>query len=118
MLIFSKFKMALNTICGIEKMNMIRNGQVVGVAMGDIVGWADFVNEIFGVAACAVTLDGFLCLRTFFVTAPDKLHAISRDCQAHGPGPATLHPITSQAGQVHMENMVLKVEVSSINIQR
>ena len=51
---------------------------------------------------------GILCLRTLFVTAPDKLHAISRDCQAHGLGPATLHPITSQAGQVNTENMLLK----------
>lgn len=46
MLGLSQFKTARNTICGIETMNMIRKGQVVGVAREDILGRVKFINEI------------------------------------------------------------------------
>jgi transposase, IS6 family len=51
MLGFAKFKTAKNTIYGIEIMNMIRKGQVVGAAREDILGRVKFINEIFGLAA-------------------------------------------------------------------
>ena len=47
MLGFSRFKTARNTICGIEIMNMLRKGQVVGVAKGNVVGQIEFIRQIF-----------------------------------------------------------------------
>jgi hypothetical protein len=32
-------------------MNMIRKGQIQGVEKGDVMGQAEFVSQIFGVAA-------------------------------------------------------------------
>jgi hypothetical protein len=36
---------------GYEAMNMIRKGQIQGVAKGDIRAQTEFVSQIFGVAA-------------------------------------------------------------------
>lgn len=41
----------MNTIYGIETMNMIRKGQVVGAARGDIAGQIKFINDILHSAA-------------------------------------------------------------------
>ena len=47
---FSSFNTARRTLRGYEAMNMIRKGQVQGVAKGDIRAQAEFVSQIFGVA--------------------------------------------------------------------
>jgi len=47
----SKYRTARNTIYGIETMNMIRMGQVVGAAKGDIAGQIKFINDILHSAA-------------------------------------------------------------------
>ena len=41
---------ALNTIDGYEAMNMVRKGQVRWLAKGDVVGQANFVRRLFGIA--------------------------------------------------------------------
>ena len=51
MLGFSKYRTARNTIYGIETMNMIRKGQVVGATKGDIAGQIKFIKGIFHSAA-------------------------------------------------------------------
>ncbi len=48
---FGSFNTARRTLRGYEAMNMIRKGQVQGVAKGDIRAQAEFVSKIFGVAA-------------------------------------------------------------------
>jgi transposase-like protein len=48
---FGSFNTDRRTLRGYEAMNMIRKGQVQGVAKGDIRAQAEFVSKIFGVAA-------------------------------------------------------------------
>ncbi len=48
---FASFNTARRTLRGYEAMNMIRKGQVQGVAKGDIRAQVGFVSQIFGVAA-------------------------------------------------------------------
>lgn len=48
---FNSFNTARQTLKGFEAMNMVRKGQVQGVAQGDSVGQAQFIAAIFGVAA-------------------------------------------------------------------
>jgi transposase, IS6 family len=48
---FFSFRTARRTILGYEVMNIIRKGQIVGVAKGDIQGQVRFVEGLFGVAA-------------------------------------------------------------------
>jgi transposase-like protein len=48
---FGSFNTARRTLKGYEAMNMIRKGQVVGVAKGDLRAQTEFVCQIFGVAA-------------------------------------------------------------------
>jgi transposase-like protein len=48
---FGSFKTARRTLRGYEAMNMIRKGQIQGVAKGDIQAQAEFVSQIFGVTA-------------------------------------------------------------------
>ncbi len=48
---FGSFNTARRTLRGDEAMNMIRKGQVQGVAKGDIRAQAEFVSQIFGVVA-------------------------------------------------------------------
>lgn len=48
---FKSFHTARRTIIGYETMNSIRKGQLQGVSNGDILGQAEFVSKIFGVAA-------------------------------------------------------------------
>ncbi len=48
---FHSFNTARRTLKGYEAMNMIRKGQIQGVARGDMVTQAEFVCQIFGVAA-------------------------------------------------------------------
>ncbi len=48
---FSSFNTARRTLRGMEAMNMIRKGQVQGVAKGDIRSQIEFVSQIFGVVA-------------------------------------------------------------------
>ncbi len=45
---FSSFNTARRTIRGFEAMNMIRIGQIEGVARGDIQAQVGFVSQIFG----------------------------------------------------------------------
>ena len=47
---FGSFNTARQTLRGYEAMNMIRKGQIQGVAKGDIRTQAEFVSQIFGVA--------------------------------------------------------------------
>jgi len=48
---FFSFNTARRTIGGYEVMNMIRNGQIVGIGKGDIRGQVRFVADLFNVAA-------------------------------------------------------------------
>lgn len=48
---FNSFNTARKTLKGFEAMNMVRKGQVQGVAQGYSVGQAQFIAAIFGVAA-------------------------------------------------------------------
>jgi transposase-like protein len=48
---FSSFNTARRTVQGIEMMNMIRKGQILGVEKGDILTQVEFVSQVFGVAA-------------------------------------------------------------------
>ena len=48
---FKSFNTARRTLRGIEAMNMIRKGQVNGIAQGDSVSPAKFILAIFGVIA-------------------------------------------------------------------
>ncbi|MEL6320618.1 MAG: IS6 family transposase, partial [Cyanobacteria bacterium J06626_14] len=45
---FSSFNTAWHTLQGYEVMNMIRQGQINGVAKGNVIGQISFINEIFG----------------------------------------------------------------------
>ena len=47
---FVLFNTARRTLRGYEVMNMIRKGQIQGVEKGNILGQAEFVSKIFGVA--------------------------------------------------------------------
>ena len=47
---FVSFNTARRTLRGYEVMNMIRKGQIQGVEKGNILGQAEFVSKIFGVA--------------------------------------------------------------------
>jgi transposase-like protein len=47
---FGSFWTAKNTLAGMEVMNMILKGQVLGVPKGDIIGHARFVSSVFGLA--------------------------------------------------------------------
>ena len=48
---FGSFNTARRTLRGYEAMNMIRKGQINGVAKGDVMGQVEFVSQIFrGVA--------------------------------------------------------------------
>ena len=48
---FHSFNTARRTLRGIEAMNMLRKGQVMGVEKGDVLARTEFVSLIFGVAA-------------------------------------------------------------------
>ena len=48
---FGSFNTARRTLRGYEAMNMIRKGQIKGVAKGDIRSQVEFLYQIFGVAA-------------------------------------------------------------------
>lgn len=48
---FGSFNTARRTLRGYEAMNMIRKGQIPGVAKGDIRAQVEFVSQIFGIAA-------------------------------------------------------------------
>ncbi len=48
---FGSFNTARRTLIGYETMNMIRKGQIQGVEKDDIRAQAEFVSQIFGVAA-------------------------------------------------------------------
>jgi transposase-like protein len=48
---FASFNTARRTLRGYEAMNMIRKGQIQGVAKGDIEAQVEFVSQIFGVVA-------------------------------------------------------------------
>ena len=48
---FASFNTARRTLRGYEAMNMIRKGQLQGVAKGDVMAQVEFVCQIFGVAA-------------------------------------------------------------------
>jgi transposase-like protein len=48
---FQSFYTARRTIIGYEIMNSIRKGQIQGIEKGDIQAQAEFVSQIFGVAA-------------------------------------------------------------------
>ncbi len=48
---FGSFNTARRTIKGYEMMNMIRKGQIQGVAKGAVKERVKFINQIFGVAA-------------------------------------------------------------------
>ena len=48
---FSSFNTARRTLRGYEAMNMIRKGQIQGVAKGDIRAQTEFVSQLFRVAA-------------------------------------------------------------------
>lgn len=48
---FASFNTARRTLRGYEVMNMIRKGQIQGVEKGDLRAQAQFVDQIFGVAA-------------------------------------------------------------------
>ena len=51
MLGFQSFHTAHRALRGMEAMNMIRKGQIKGVAKGDIVAQNVFVAELFEIAA-------------------------------------------------------------------
>ena len=48
---FSSFNTAWRTLQGYEVMNMIRKGQINGIAKGNVIGQISFIHEIFGVIA-------------------------------------------------------------------
>ena len=48
---FASFNTARRTLRGYEAMNMIRKGQFLGVAKGNIMSQVEFVYQLFGVAA-------------------------------------------------------------------
>ena len=48
---FHSFNTARRALTGFEVMNMLRKGQVVGVAKKDVKARREFVSQIFGVAA-------------------------------------------------------------------
>ena len=48
---FSSFNTAWHTLQGDEVMNMIRKGQINGVAKENVIGQVSFIHEIFGVTA-------------------------------------------------------------------
>jgi len=48
---FQSFYTTRRTIIGYEIMNSIRKGQIQGIEKGDIQAQAEFVSQIFGVAA-------------------------------------------------------------------
>jgi transposase, IS6 family len=48
---YGSFQSAWRTLQGIEALNMIRKGRVRWVAKQDAVAAADFINELFGIAA-------------------------------------------------------------------
>ena len=48
---FSSFNTVWHTLQGYEVMNMIRKGQINGVAKGNVIGQISFIHEIFGVPA-------------------------------------------------------------------
>ncbi len=48
---FKSFNPARRTLGGIEAMNMIRTGQVNGIAQGDSASQTKFIEELFGVIA-------------------------------------------------------------------
>jgi len=48
---FGSFNTARRTLRGYEAMNMIRKGQVQGIAQGDVQAQVEFVSRIFGIAA-------------------------------------------------------------------
>ena len=47
---FAAFNSARRTLRGMEAMNMIRKGQVQGVAKGDVRTQLELVSQLFGVA--------------------------------------------------------------------
>lgn len=47
---FGSFNTALATLRGYEAMNMIRKGQLQGIAKGNIRSQVEFVAQVFGVA--------------------------------------------------------------------
>jgi transposase-like protein len=48
---YGSFSTAWRTLQGIEAVNMIRKGRVRWVAKQDAIAAADFINELFGIAA-------------------------------------------------------------------
>jgi transposase-like protein len=48
---FQSFNTARRTIRGYEVMNMLRKGQVEGIAKRDIRAQVEFVSQVFGVAS-------------------------------------------------------------------
>ncbi len=48
---FYSFHTARRTLAGFEIMNMIRKGQVDGVARGDVIAQRNFLAQIFSIAA-------------------------------------------------------------------
>jgi transposase, IS6 family len=48
---FASFETAWQTLRGFEMMNMIRKGQIQGVAKGDVGGQVSLIAKLFGVAA-------------------------------------------------------------------
>ena len=48
---FFSFRTARRTIKGYEAMHIIRKGQIIGVAKGDVRGQVRFVADLFGVEA-------------------------------------------------------------------
>ncbi len=51
MMSLKSFHSARRTLSGIEAMNMIRKGQVKGIAQGDSVSQASFIEALFGISA-------------------------------------------------------------------
>jgi transposase, IS6 family len=41
---------ALNTIAGLQSMNMIRKGQIRWLAKGDVVGQIRLIHQVYGIA--------------------------------------------------------------------
>jgi transposase-like protein len=48
---YGSFSTAWRTLQGIEAVNMIRKGRVRWVTKQDAIAAADFINELFGIAA-------------------------------------------------------------------
>ncbi len=48
---FGSFHTARQTLRGMEAMNMVRKGQVQGVAKGDVRSQTEFVSQLFGIVA-------------------------------------------------------------------